>query len=174
MIRRQMSLTWTVVTCPCQTCAGCGVSYVQHRTTQAWPRSGSSRHDGAAGDASSDVLRDHGEVVPSGGIRLRLVRILNCPLSALSHAHLSAGTTRSLPRSLSGKSVCVKCLREQHFTMAMLPYHPFVVLSLASAAAAGVFHPRGSANGTGKIDPSASLAASYFRVLTKPSSPIFQ
>jgi hypothetical protein len=56
----------------------------------------------------------------------------------------------------------------------MAPLHSLVALWLAPCTAAVVFQHRGSANRTGKMASITAREASYRRVLTKPSSPIFQ
>jgi hypothetical protein len=82
------------------------------------------------------------------------------------HTCLSVRTTSSSRRSLSS----IECLREQHFTLGMLPLHTYVALWFAACTSAVVFQQRGSANRTGKIDP-PKAGDFVSRVLTQPFKP---
>ena len=52
-----------------------------------------------------------------------------------------------------------------------MPLRSFVVLCITACTTAAVFRRGGSANDTGEIDLSSSLAASYSRVLTQAIKP---
>jgi hypothetical protein len=136
------------------------------RTSRKRPRSSSSRVDLVDATPLSGAI----EVGPVARSVKALARCLNCPLLHL-HARLSVGTTSLLRRSLSS----VERLREQHFTLGMLPLHASV-LWFAACTSAVVFQQRGSVNRTGKIDPSASgrLRVSRANQAIKPPTPTSQ